>query len=75
MPIFGEWNYNIIFYVIMQMQLHFWHIVNGFFGFSSNVILVAYVIVKSPQDELSSCCITFAYEYSKCLTFMMLVNN
>jgi hypothetical protein len=46
-----------------------------FFGFSSNVILVTYAIVKSLQDELSSCCITFAYEYNNLFTFMMLVNN
>jgi hypothetical protein len=45
------------------------------FGFNSNVILVAYAIVKSLQDELSNCCITFAYEYSIFFTFMMLVNN
>ncbi len=31
--------------------------------------------MKSLQDELSSCCITFAYEYSKCFTFMILVSN
>jgi hypothetical protein len=44
-----------------------------FSGFNSNVISVTYVIVKNPQDELSSYCITFAYEYSKCFTFMMLI--
>jgi hypothetical protein len=44
-------------------------------GFSSNAISVAYAIVKSPQDELFSHYITFAYEYSKCFTFMMLINN
>jgi hypothetical protein len=31
--------------------------------------------MKSLQDDLSGCCITFAYEYNKCFTFMMLVNN
>ncbi len=45
------------------------------FGFNSNVISVTYAIVKSPQDELFSHYITFAYEYSKCFTFMMLINN
>jgi hypothetical protein len=45
------------------------------FKFSSNVISITYVIVKSLQDELSSCCITFAYEYSMWFTFMMLINN
>jgi len=30
--------------------------------------------MKSPQ-KLFSYCITFAYEYNKCFTFMMLVNN
>jgi hypothetical protein len=44
-------------------------------GLSPNVILVAYGIVKSAQDELSGCCITFAYEYNKCFTFMMLISN
>jgi hypothetical protein len=39
-----------------------------------NVISATYVIVKSPQKKFS-CCITFAYEYNKCFTFMMLVNN
>ncbi len=42
---------------------------------SPNVILATYAIVKNLQDELSSCCMTLAYEYSKCFTFMMLVSN
>jgi hypothetical protein len=45
-----------------------------FFGLSSNVISVTYVIMKSPQ-KLFSCCITFAYEYNKCFTFMTLVSS
>jgi hypothetical protein len=45
------------------------------FGFNSNAISVTYVIVKSSQDELFSRYITFAYEYSKYFTFMMLINN
>jgi hypothetical protein len=32
---------------------------------SPNVISYAYAIVKSSQNELSNCCITFASEYSK----------
>ncbi len=32
-----------------------------FFGLIPNVIFVAYVIVKGPHDELSICCIIFAY--------------
>jgi hypothetical protein len=75
MRVFGEWRYNFIIYVVMQMRSHLWHIVNFFFRFSSNVISIAYVIMKSLQDDLSGCCITFAYEYNKCFTFMMLVNN
>ncbi len=59
MQVFGEWRYSFIVHVVMQMRSHLWHI-----GFSSNVILVAYGIVKSPQNELSSCCITFTYEYT-----------
>jgi hypothetical protein len=44
-------------------------------GLSPNVISIAYVTIKSPQDELSGCCMTCAYEYSKCFTFTMLVNK
>ncbi len=41
MQVFGEWRYSFIVYVVMQMQSHLWHI-----GFNSNVILIAYGIVK-----------------------------
>jgi hypothetical protein len=40
-----------------------------------NVILVAYVIFKIPQDKPSRCCITFAYIYNKCSTLIILINN
>ncbi len=39
------------------------------------MLLTAYVIVKSLQDELFDGCVTFAYEYNKCFTFMMLISN
>jgi hypothetical protein len=39
------------------------------------MLLTTYVIVKSLQDELFDGCVTFAYEYSKCFTFMMLISN
>jgi len=41
---------------------------------SPNVILAIYVIVKSSQ-KLFSCCMTFAYEYNKCFTLIMLVSS
>jgi len=75
MRVFEEWKYIFIVYVVMQMWLHLWHIVNRFLWVSPNVVLVAYAIVKNPQDELSNCCITIAYEYNKRFTFMMLVSN
>jgi hypothetical protein len=56
MRTFEEWKYSFIVYVVMQID----------FSWSSpNVILDAYAIVKSSQNELSNCCITFASEYSK----------
>ncbi len=36
---------------------------------------IAYVIMKTPHDELSICCITFAYVYNKLFTFISLHNN
>jgi hypothetical protein len=42
---------------------------------SPNVKSTTYVIMKSLQNELFSCYITFADEYSKCFTFMMLVSD
>ncbi len=36
---------------------------------------IAYVIVKTPHDELSICCITFAYVYNKLFAFITLHNN
>jgi hypothetical protein len=38
-------------------------------------ISIAYVIVKTLQDELIGYYMTSTYEYNKCFTFMMLVNN
>jgi len=42
---------------------------------SPNVKLVAYAIMKSLQNELYGCYMTFAYEYKKCFTFMMLISD
>jgi len=46
-----------------------------FSGSNPNVMFVAYVIVKTPHDELSICCITFAYVYNKLFTFINFHNN
>ncbi len=46
-----------------------------FFVSIPNVIFVAYDIVKRPHDELSICCMTFAYFYNNCSTFVNLKNN
>jgi len=37
-------------------------------------MFIAYVIVKTPHDELSICCIIFAYVYNKLFTFISLHN-
>jgi len=74
MQVFGEWKYIFIVYIVMQMQSHICgtiYIKNS--RLNPNVVSIAYGIVKSPQNELSSCCMTFAYEYRKCFTFVMLV--
>jgi len=74
MQVFGEWRYSFIIYVVMQMWSHLWHIVKKKIGLNPNVILATYAIVKSRQ-KLFSCCMTFAYEYSKCFTLMKLVSS
>jgi hypothetical protein len=71
----GNGNIVLLFTLLCKCDRIFGTLQIDFFEFSSNATLVAYVIVKTPQDELSACCITFAYEYSKFFTFMMLVNN
>ncbi len=38
-------------------------------------MFVAYAIVKTPNDELSICYITFAYVYNKLFTIVSLRNN
>ncbi len=73
--VFGEWRCVFIVYVVVKMQSHFWDNVNFFFKLSPNVISIAYVIFKIPQDEPSRCCITFAYISSRCLTLIILINN
>jgi hypothetical protein len=76
MQVFGEWKYIFIVYIVMQMQSHICGALEKDFSWlNPNVISIAYAIVKSPQNELSSCCMTFAYEYRKCFTFVMLVSN
>ncbi len=42
---------------------------------NSNAMSIAYVIAKTPHDELSTCCITFAYVYNKLFTFISFHNN
>jgi len=44
-------------------------------GSNLNIMSIAYVIVKTPYDELSICYITFAYVYNKLFTFISLHNS
>ncbi len=46
-----------------------------FFGSIPNVISIANVTVKRPHDELSICCMTFAYLNNNCLTIISFFNN
>jgi len=45
------------------------------FGLITNVISVAYVIVKRPHDELSICCMKLAYLYNKLSTIVNFLSN
>jgi hypothetical protein len=45
------------------------------FGLITNVIVVAYAIVKRPHDELSICCMKFAYLYNKFSTIVNFLSN
>jgi hypothetical protein len=66
----------VLLFMLLCKWNHIWGTLKiNFFGLSPNVISIAYVIVKSSQDELFDGCITLAYECSKCFTFMMLVSN
>jgi hypothetical protein len=65
-------NDDLPFYLYHVIECTLWI---DFFGSSPNVKLATYVIVKSLQNKLSNCCITFAYEYSKCFTFILLISN
>ncbi len=38
-------------------------------------MFIPYNIVKKPHDELSICCMTFAYLYNNYSTFVNLKNN
>jgi len=72
---FGEWRCVFIVYVVLDMQSYFWDNVDRCSRLSLNAISITCAIVKSPQDEPSSCCMTFAYVYSKCSTLIILVSN
>ncbi len=45
------------------------------FKLKPNVIFATYVVRKRSQDELSICCMTFAYVYYKCLALIIFVRN
>jgi hypothetical protein len=58
---------NVIAFVIKYIQI--------FSGSIPNVIFVAYVILKRPHNELSIRCMTLAYLYNECSTFVKKINN
>jgi hypothetical protein len=45
------------------------------FGLITNVISVAYAIVKRPHDELSICCTKFSYLYKNFSEFVHFLSN
>jgi hypothetical protein len=67
---FGNGQMHLLFVVFHKCD----HICNTIYvdcsGLIPNVIFVAYVIVKKQHDELSICCMTFAYLYNKHVNFL-----
>ncbi len=61
--------------ILLKWCYVFGYFGTDFFGSIPNAIFVAYAIVKKPHDELFICCMTLAYLYNNCSTFVNLKNN
>ncbi len=72
---FGKETICILFMLFLKCICIGDKIYSDFFGSIPNAIFIAYAIAKRPHDELSICCMTFAYLYNKHSTFVNFFNN
>ncbi len=72
---FGNKQMHLSFIVFYKCNHICGTIYLDFFGLITNVISIAYAIMKRPHDGLSICCMKFAYLYNKFSTFVNLLSN